>query len=54
MASLKYNHPVKHTIYVALGTNLGDRLDNLRAAIQSMPPDVRVLDESHVYETPPW
>jgi 2-amino-4-hydroxy-6-hydroxymethyldihydropteridine diphosphokinase len=45
---------MKHTVYIALGTNLGDRLDNLRAAVQSMPPDVRVLGESHVYETPPW
>jgi 2-amino-4-hydroxy-6-hydroxymethyldihydropteridine diphosphokinase len=43
-----------HTVYIALGTNLGDRLANLRAAIQSMPPDVHVLTESHVYETPPW
>jgi len=45
---------VKNTIYIALGTNLGNRLANLRAAIQSMPPEVKVLAESHVYETPPW
>lgn len=43
-----------HTVYLALGTNLGDRLANLRAAIKSLPPDVSVLAESHVYETPPW
>ncbi len=43
-----------HTVYIALGTNLGDRLANLRAAIKSLPPDVSVLAESHVYETPPW
>jgi len=43
-----------HAVYVALGTNLGDRLANLRRAIKSMPPEIIVLAESHVYETPPW
>jgi 2-amino-4-hydroxy-6-hydroxymethyldihydropteridine diphosphokinase len=43
-----------HTVYIALGTNLGERLSNLRAAIESLPPDVKVVAESHVYETPPW
>ncbi len=41
-------------IYLALGSNLGDRLANLRAAISSLPPSVTVLAESSVYETPPW
>lgn len=45
---------MSHTVYIALGTNLGDRLANLREAIESMPPDVKVVDESHIYETPPW
>jgi len=45
---------MKHTVYIALGTNLGDRLANLRAAIQSMPPEIVIVAESHVYETPPW
>jgi 2-amino-4-hydroxy-6-hydroxymethyldihydropteridine diphosphokinase len=45
---------MRHTVYIALGTNLGNRLDNLQAAIQSMPPEVIVLAESHIYETPPW
>ncbi len=43
-----------HIIYLALGTNLGDRLANLRAALEAMPPEVCVLARSHVYETPPW
>jgi len=43
-----------HTVYIALGTNLGDRLANLHAALRSLPPAVTVTDESHVYETPPW
>lgn len=45
---------MQHIVYIALGTNLGDRQANLRAAIQSMPPHVRVLAESRVYATPPW
>ncbi len=45
---------MNHTVYIALGTNLSDRLANLRAAIDSMPPEIHVLAESHVYETPPW
>jgi len=42
------------TIYLALGTNLGDRAANLRAAITGLAPDVQVLARSSVYETPPW
>ena len=43
-----------HTVYIAMGTNLGDRLSNLRAAIAAFAPDVQGLDESPVYETEPW
>ena len=43
-----------HTIYLALGSNLGDRLIHLQTAIESLAPEVRVLGESQVYETPPW
>lgn len=45
---------MKHIVYIALGTNLGDRSTNLRVAIEAMPPEIHVLAESHVYETPPW
>ncbi len=41
-------------IYIALGTNLGDRLANLRDAINALAPAVTVLRESTIYETPPW
>ena len=51
---MEYNPCMLHTVYIALGTNLGDRLANLRSAIQSMTPEITVLAESHVYETPPW
>ncbi len=43
-----------HTTYLALGTNLGDRFDNLRTAIAALAPQVRVLAESRLYETEPW
>ncbi len=41
-------------IYIALGTNLGDRLANMMAATAAMPPAVRVLAQSPVYQTAPW
>jgi 2-amino-4-hydroxy-6-hydroxymethyldihydropteridine diphosphokinase len=43
-----------HTVYLALGTNLGDRHRNLCRAVLSLPASVRLLAESPVYETPPW
>lgn len=43
-----------HTIYLALGTNLGDRMDNLHRAVAALPPTVKVTALSSVYETPPW
>ena len=45
---------IKHTIYIALGTNLGDRSANLDSALASLPPAVIILSSSPVYETPPW
>jgi 2-amino-4-hydroxy-6-hydroxymethyldihydropteridine diphosphokinase len=45
---------MNHIVYLALGTNLGDRPANLRAAITALSPDVKVIAESKVYETPPW
>ena len=42
------------TIYLALGSNLGDRFANLQAAVAALPPAVRVLERSPIYETPPW
>jgi len=41
-------------IYLALGTNLGDRSANLRSAMLALAPGVTVLAESPIYETPPW
>ena len=41
-------------IYLALGTNLGDREDNLRTARESLPPKVLLVQESCIYRTLPW
>jgi 2-amino-4-hydroxy-6-hydroxymethyldihydropteridine diphosphokinase len=43
-----------HILYLSLGSNLGDRLDNLRTAITSLPPKVHPRIQSSVYETEPW
>ena len=44
----------KHGVFLALGSNLGDRLANLRAAVDGLEPEVSVLRQSKIYETPPW
>ncbi len=41
-------------IYLALGSNLGDRLGNLNTALAALAPQVRLLAASPIYETPPW
>ncbi|MHB0964895.1 MAG: 2-amino-4-hydroxy-6-hydroxymethyldihydropteridine diphosphokinase [Bellilinea sp.] len=41
-------------VYLALGTNLGDRMLNLAHALTLLPPAVKLLRCSRVYETPPW
>ena len=42
------------SIYLSLGTNLGDRLANLQAALAALPPSVNILHRSSIYETEPW
>jgi 2-amino-4-hydroxy-6-hydroxymethyldihydropteridine diphosphokinase len=44
----------EHTVYLALGSNLGDRLANLKQAIAALSPQMEVKAKSSVYETPPW
>jgi 2-amino-4-hydroxy-6-hydroxymethyldihydropteridine diphosphokinase len=43
-----------HTVFIALGSNIGDRKENLQVAIDSLQPEVQLLQCSPVYETPPW
>ena len=42
------------TVFLSLGTNLGDRLAHMKAALDSLPPDVQITKQSSVYETPAW
>lgn len=43
-----------HTLFIALGTNLGDRQQNLAEAVQRLGEFIQVEQESPIYETPPW
>lgn len=43
-----------HTVTIALGTNLGDRLANLQAALKAFPPIIDIKAKSAIYETEPW
>jgi len=43
-----------HIVYLALGSNLGNRLVNLKTAIGSLTPQMNVKKKSHIYETAPW
>lgn len=44
----------EHIVYLALGSNLGDRLANLKQAIAALTPQLDVKAKSQVYETLPW
>lgn len=43
-----------HTVYLGLGTNLGDREQNLRQAIRGLRQWLRLTAVSALYETEPW
>src|SRR5262245_43741128 len=44
----------EHIVYLALGSNLGDRAANLKDAIASLRPQMEMKAKSDIYETPPW
>ena len=44
----------EHTLYLAFGSNLEDRLANLKQAVAALTPQMDVKAKSQVYETPPW
>lgn len=44
----------EHVVYLALGSNIGNRLVNLKEAISSLAPQMDVKAKSSVYETDPW
>ena len=43
-------------VYLSLGSNLGDRLERLRAAIERLRAvsEIRFVEASRLYETEPW
>jgi 2-amino-4-hydroxy-6-hydroxymethyldihydropteridine diphosphokinase len=45
---------MEHVVYLALGTNLGDRSANLQAALAALPRFLIIERISPIYETPPW
>ena len=52
--SLNGNKPVAtHTVYLALGSNLGDRRGNLAAALQRLRELMEITTISSIYETEP-
>lgn len=40
-------------VYLALGTNLGQRLENVRRALRALAPDFAIQAISSIYETEP-
>jgi 2-amino-4-hydroxy-6-hydroxymethyldihydropteridine diphosphokinase len=44
---------VQASVYIALGTNLGDRLANLREAVRQLRAHIAIEHVSSVYETEP-
>ena len=44
----------EHVVYLSLGSNMGNRAANLKAAVGQLTPQLRVLSVSKIYETPPW
>lgn len=41
-------------LYLALGSNIGDRAANLKSAIEAVKPEIIATKCSPVFETPPW
>jgi 2-amino-4-hydroxy-6-hydroxymethyldihydropteridine diphosphokinase len=41
-------------VFIALGTNLGNREQNLKSALEQLSSQVRIGDRSPIYETEPW
>jgi len=45
---------MEHIVYLALGSNMGNRHANLKAATSNLTPQMAVKNRSSVYESPPW
>jgi len=46
-------HARVNTIFLALGSNMGNRPDNLRRALEALLPEVTIEKKSKVYESEP-
>ena len=46
--------PQMHTVFLGLGTNLGERQQNLQQAISGLSRRLQISAISPVYATPPW
>ena len=44
----------KNTIFLGLGSNLGDRVEYLKQAVSMLSSAIEITAESSIYETPPW
>ena len=49
-------HQSKNTVYLSLGSNIGDRVKYLSSATDELEsrPSITVIKESKIYETEPW
>lgn len=46
---------MRHTVYLGLGTNLGDKADNISRAIKEIEELVgKIIRRSALYDTAPW
>ena len=43
-----------HTVFIGLGSNLGNRESYLQQSIEALPPEYLLIQQSAVYQTPPW
>ncbi len=41
-------------VFIALGSNIGDRLENIQKAIETIKQQCTLLSKSSIYETEPW
>ena len=46
--------PELHQVYVALGSNVGDRAAHFEQALEALAEFVTVTERSPIYETEPW
>ena len=45
---------MRHIAYLSIGTNLGDRINNIEICINDISEKSRILQMSSIYETEAW